>query len=127
MEIMETLEKTEKLLCKTIDEVVQHGDLTSTYLDYLGKATDALKDIYSIKEKSGGGSYERYNAESYSRGRRRDSMGRYMDDGYSRDYGADYSNYGHGDDEEKEFLKWKMQKATTEQEREKIRRKLENM
>ena len=32
-----------------------------------------------------------------------------------------------GDDEEKEYLKWKMQKATTEQEREKIRRKLENM
>lgn len=66
--------------------------------------------------------------------RRRDSRGRYMNDGYMRDgyERYDYSNYradnyGHSDAEEKEFIRWKMQNATNEQEREMYRRKLEQM
>lgn len=123
MSMMESLEKAEKLLCKAVDDVIEHGDLNAPYMDYLGKATDALKDIYTLREKMNGGSYERENYErymaDYSRGRRRDSMGRYMDDGYSAD------RYGHED--EKEFLRWKMQNASSDQERERIRRKLESM
>jgi hypothetical protein len=139
-DIMETLDKAEKMLCKGIDEIGQKGELNASSLELLGNATDALKDIYSIKEKMEGGSYERYMPmymdDGYSRGRMRDSRGRYMNDGYMRDgynrYDAGYSNYradsyGHTDEEEKEFLRYKMQNAKNEQEREMYRRKLEQM
>lgn len=136
-DIMETLDKAEKMLCKGIDEIGQKGELNASSLELLGNATDALKDIYSIKEKMQGGSYERYMPymdDGYSRGRMRDSRGRYMNDGYMRDgyERYDYSNYrgdsyGHTDEEEKEFLRYKMQNAKNEQEREMYRRKLEQM
>ena len=138
-DIMETLDKAEKMLCKGIDEIGQKGELNASSLELLGNATDALKDIYSIKEKMQGGSYERYMPymdDGYSRGRMRDSRGRYMNDGYMRDgynrYDTGYSNYradnyGHTDEEEKEFLRYKMQNAKNEQEREMYRRKLEQM
>ena len=143
-DIMETLDKAEKMLCKGIDEINQKGELNASSLEMLGSATDALKDIYSVREKMDGGSYERYMPRYMDDGygaRRRDSRGRYMNDGYMRDgyerdgynrYNADYSNYradnyGHSDAEEKEFIRWKMQNATNEQEREMYRRKLEQM
>lgn len=136
-DIMETLDKAEKMLCKGIDEINQKGELNASSLDMLGSATDALKDIYSVREKMDGGSYERYMPRYMDDGygaRRRDSRGRYMNDGYMRDgyERYDYSNYradnyGHSDAEEKEFIRWKMQNATNEQEREMYRRKLEQM
>ena len=54
-DIMETLDKAEKMLCKGIDEIGQKGELNASSLELLGNATDALKDIYSIKEKMDGG------------------------------------------------------------------------
>ncbi len=138
-DIMETLDKAEKMLCKGIDEINQKGELNASPLEMLGSATDALKDIYSVKEKMEGGSYERYMPRYMDDGygaRRRDSRGRYMNDGYMSDgynrYNADYSNYrtgnyGYSNADEKEFLRWKMQNATNEQEREMYRRKLEQM
>lgn len=136
-DIMETLDKAEKMLCKGIDEINQKGELNASSLEMLGSATDALKDIYSVKEKMEGGSYERYMPRYMDDGygaRRRDSRGRYMNDGYMRDgyERYDYSNYradnyGHSDAEEREFIRWKMQNATNEQERDMYRRKLEQM
>lgn len=136
-DIMETLDKAEKMLCKGIDEINQKGELNASSLEMLGSATDALKDIYSVREKMEGGSYERYMPRYMDDGygaRRRDSRGRYMNDGYMSDgYNRyDYSNYrtdnyGHSDAEEKEFIRWKMQNATNEQERDMYRRKLEQM
>ena len=136
-DIMETLDKAEKMLCKGIDEINQKGELNASSLEMLGSATDALKDIYSVREKMDGGSYERYMPRYMDDGygaRIRDSRGRYMNDGYMRDgyERYDYSNYradnyGHSDAEEKEFIRWKMQNATNEQEREMYRRKLEQM
>lgn len=136
-DIMETLDKAEKMICKGIDEINQKGELNASSLEMLGSATDALKDIYSVREKMDGGSYERYMPRYMDDGygaRRRDSRGRYMNDGYMRDgyERYDYSNYradnyGHSDAEEKEFIRWKMQNATNEQEREMYRRKLEQM
>lgn len=138
-DIRETLDRSEKMLCKGINEINDKGELNAANLELLGEAVDALKDIYSIKEKmDGGGSYERYMppymSDGYSRGRRRDSMGRYMDDGYSNDgvyrneYRGDYRmSYGHEGEEDKDYLKWKMQNATSDQEREMYRRKLEKM
>ena len=140
-DIMETLDKAEKMLCKGIDEINQKGELNASSLELLGNATDALKDIQEIKGSKEGGSYERYMPsypymdDGYNRGRMRDSRGRYMDDGYRgyetyhRDnYQNDYRmNYGHSDEEEKEFIKWKMNNAKNEQEREMYRRKLDQM
>ena len=136
-DIMETLDKAEKMLCKGIDEINQKGELNASSLEMLGSATDALKDIYSVREKMDGGSYERYMPRYMDDGygaRRRDSRGRYMNDGYMRDgyERYDYSNYragnyGYSNADEKEFLRWKMQNATNEQEREMYRRKLEQM
>ncbi len=106
-DIREVLERSEKMLCKGIDEINDRGDLNASNLELLGEAVDALKDIYSIKEKTEEGSYERYMAYSNdgygarqrdSRGRYRNEYGRgyegyearggYRDSGYSR-YGAD--------------------------------------
>ena len=56
-DIMETLDKAEKMLCKGIDEINQKGELNASSLEMLGSATDALKDIYSVREKMEGGSY----------------------------------------------------------------------
>lgn len=137
--LMETLETSEKMICKVMNEINDKNTLDASYLELLGEATDALKDIYSVKEKIGGGSYERYMPvymdDGYSRGRMRDSRGRYMNDGYMRDgynryegygnYRAD--SYGHSDEEEKEYLRWKMQNAMNEQERDMYRRRLEQM
>ena len=138
--IMEMLDKSEKMICKGIEEINSKGDLNASNLELLSEAVDTVKDIYSIREKmSGGESYERY-MPYYSDGygaRQRDSRGRYMNDGYMRDgYGREYNRdgynrynaeYGHSDAEEEEFLRWKMKNAPTEQEREMYRRKLEMM
>lgn len=50
-DIMETLDKAEKMLCKGIDEINQKGELNASSLEMLGSATDALKDIYSVRER----------------------------------------------------------------------------
>ena len=76
---METLEKAEKILCMSIDEINSKGDLNGAALEYLGKAIDAVKDIQEIKKHTGD-SYERYMKDGYE-ARRRDSLGRFMDDG----------------------------------------------
>ena len=87
-DIREVLDRSEKMLCKGINEINDKGDLNASNLELLGEAMDALKDIYSIKEKMEGGSYERYMPSYMDDGygaRRRDSRGRYMNDGYMRD------------------------------------------
>lgn len=127
---MRTLDDAEKLLCKGIEEINKKSELNTSSLEMLGDAVDALKDIATIREKEMGGSYERaYYDDGYSRGRRRDSMGRFMDDGYRGEYRNDgyRGSYGHSDQDEREFLKWKMQNASNESEREMYRRKLEQM
>ena len=126
MGIRETLERSETMLCKGIDEINDRGDLNASNLELLGEAVDALKDIYTIKEKTGSGSYERYMPPVYmSDGHGYD---RRRDNGYSTDYSyRTDGTYGHSNAEEKEFLRWKMQNAPTEQEREMYRRKIEMM
>ena len=125
MGIRETLERSEAMLCKGIDEINDRGDLNASNLELLGEAVDALKDIYTIKEKTQGGSYERYMPQYYMNegygARMRDDRGRYMNDGYNgTSYRTDHSD-------EREFLKSKMQNATNDHEREMYRRMLEKM
>ena len=115
--LMETLETSEKMICKVMNEINDKNTLDASYLELLGEATDALKDIYTIKEKmEDDRSYERYTPIYMNNGYNRRSMGRYMDD-----------NYGHSREEEKEYLRWKMQNAMNEQERDMYRRRLEQM
>lgn len=139
-DIKETIEKIEKMVCNGVEEISRRGNLDTNSLDHLGKMADIIKDLAEAKGKSDGGSFSRsYMDDGYGR-RMRDSRGRYMNDGYeaynreySRDgynaeYGANYgADYGHSRDEEKEFLRYKMQNAKNDQEREMIRRKLESM
>jgi len=133
-DIRETLDRSERMLCKGIDEIHEKGDLNASNLELLAEAWDTVKDIYSIREKMGmgSGSYERvpyYMNDGYG-ARERDSRGRYMNDGYRNDgYRNDGYHYqtGHSMEDEREFLKWKIQTSPNEQEREIYRRKLEQM
>jgi len=139
--LMETLDMSERLLCKGIEEINQKGDLNASNLELLGNAVDALKDIQKIRDMESGGRYSRYMDDGYQGGRRRDSMGRYMDDGYGYDRGHDRAyresygeeratyrdSYGEDREEERRRLEMKMRNAQSEREREMYRQKLESM
>lgn len=86
----EILDRSEAMLHKGIEEINQKGELNASTLELLGDALDALMDIEKIRGMQMGGGYERY--EAYGR-RRRDSMGRFTDDGYGRRY----NDGGYGD------------------------------
>lgn len=122
--IMDILDDAERMLRKGISEISEKGELNPGSLDLLGAALDAYLDIEKIKEKEMGG--------GYARGRSRDSMGRYMDDGYGRVYMDDgYRPYhtAYRDDrrEEREMLERKLRDAQNDQERERYRRMIDNL
>lgn len=142
---MRELQRTEELLHKGLKEINDKGELNNASLDTLGKALDAIKDLCEIKEKenpsyghrgewTAEGSYGRMAPEYRWYGRRDgDGDGRYYEgyrgDSYgNRDYGnRDYGNrdygrmYGHNEDMV-EKLRKDMQNASSEQEREYIRK-----
>jgi hypothetical protein len=125
--IIETLEMSEHLLCKGIDEINQKGELNASTLEMLGTAVDALKDIQRIRSEMGG-SYSRYMDDGYSRGRRRDSLGRYMGSEYDHDYDRMYrDSYGDDREDERRRLEMKMRNSQNEREREMYRQKLEQL
>lgn len=120
-DIRETLDRSEQMLCKGINEIHERGDLNASNLELLAEAWDTVKDIYSIREKmQDNGSYERY---PYYGARERDSRGRYMNDGYTE---KGYRNESYGNDE-RDFIKQKMQNATSEHERDMYRKMLDRM
>lgn len=104
---MHELYELKEMLCKELEEYGQKGNLSSGTLDVVDKLAHTIKNLDKIIEKEEGGSYdyrdgssmrgssmrgsynESYNS-SYRRGRgpnaRRDSMGRYADNEYSRGY-----------------------------------------
>lgn len=89
---MNELYELKEMLCKELKEYGKKGEMTAGSLDVVDKLSHAIKNIdkiiesYEEEEYSGydGGSYR----GSYARGRganaRRDSMGRYSSEGYSR-------------------------------------------
>lgn len=98
--IMQEFEKTEEILLKAIQEINQMGTLNIQNAEILKNVVRTYKDICEVKDKKGGGSYERYSGHdaygdggSYER-RRRDSMGRYTDDGHYQ--GSRYYDGGSG-------------------------------
>ena len=143
MELKHELARTEELLHKGLKEINDKGELNNASLDTLGKALDAIKDLCEIKEKenpsyghrgewTAEGSYGRMAPEYRWYGRRDgDGDGRYYEGyrGYgNNDYGdRGYGNrssermYGHNEDMV-EKLRKDMQNASSEQEREYIRK-----
>ena len=109
---MDELYKLKEMLCKELEEYGSKGDMTAGTLDVVDKLAHALKNLDKVIEAKEeeveysnraypdgmGGSYRNgrggsyrggsYNdGGSYARGRmnaRRDSMGRYSGEGYSR-------------------------------------------
>jgi hypothetical protein len=108
------LDRAEELLHKSLKEINDKGDYNVTSLDIVGKTVDALKDICEIKEKNG---------ESYG------SSGMWTAEGsYGRHpmyYGDNYRSgrYGHNGDMI-DRLRRDMQNASSEAERDYIRRLL---
>lgn len=103
---MNELYELKEMLCKELKEYGKKGEMTAGSLDVVDKLSHAIKNIdkiiesYEEEDYSGydGGSYRgsyarggnrgRSYAYTYARGRganaRRDSMGRYSSEGYSR-------------------------------------------
>ena len=128
---MNTWEELRKLIEKCLGETVKAGKITAGEINAIYQLVDVVKDLDEIIMNDGqsndGGSYRAYR-ESYPRGtggsyrsnegrnsyaRRRDSMGRFMDSGYS------------GHEELREKMERLMDEAGSEQERETIRRCME--
>ena len=133
----------EKELTRVSDKLEGTGSISPGDLEYVDKLTHAIKSVVTIKamlESEGGGSYYDGNSRSdgvdnaahYSnrRGRgsnaRRDSMGRYASDGYSREYSRNYS----GDKEMVSELRSLMEDAPDERTRQEFQKfisKIESM
>lgn len=125
---MNTFDKIEDMLCEELDQIAIKKELTSNALEVMDKAVDIIKDIRTIEAMEEAG----YNDDGYSnrmpdymyndgmsyarsRGRyaKRDSMGRYSRDSYERGYSREGV---------KDHLERMMNEAKTEQEREMIRK-----
>ena len=120
---MHKMEELKQMLVDELNKVVKKGELSAGSLDVIDKLTHSIKSIDTIvaMEDAGysqegyannryiGNSYERGN--SYARGRnvRRDSRGRYSRDDYSMD-------------DIKDKLQEMMEDASSEREREAIRK-----
>lgn len=97
----ELTEKITQQVDKKLEELTKAG-IQQTNIDYVGKLIDIKKDIKGMEENEmmyrgydnyGRDSYGEYdNYGTYNGGRRRDSRGRYMEDGreaYGRRYRGD--------------------------------------
>lgn len=131
---MEYLHELKEKLCDELEEIAKKPDMSAGDLETVHKLTDTIKNIDKIDmlEDDGGysrdgdwmarGTYDR--GSSYAR-RKRDSMGRYSRDGrmhdrvmYSR---ADAKDHMMGELEEA------MNAASTDREREIIRRAMDQI
>ena len=98
---MNELNELKEMLCKELKEYGKKGELTAGSLDVVDKLTHTIKNLDKIIEVYEGGGYSNgypmyayregrsYSDGSYNDGygsyaRRRDSMGRYSREGYSR-------------------------------------------
>lgn len=93
MQTPETMEKVCEQVDKKIAEITKVG-VQQTNIDYLGKLVDIKKDIKEMEEKDMYRGYDNYGAYdnygTYGGGRRRDSMGRYMEGNMNGRYGRRY-------------------------------------
>lgn len=96
---MNEIYELKEMLCKELEDYGKKGEMTAGSLDVVDKLAHTIKNLdkiiesyeeeYSNRGSYNMGSYRRsYRDGSYARGRgrnaRRDSMGRYSSDNYSR-------------------------------------------
>ena len=120
---MKTYEKIKDMLCDELDEITKKNELTSSNLEIIDKAIDIIKDIHTIDAMeseygySNDGYSNRYPYYMYDDGnsyaRKRDSMGRYSRDGYSRDAASE--------------LQKMMENAKSDKERDALRQAISSM
>ena len=139
---MEYMHELKDKLCDELEEIARKGELGAGDLEIIHKLTDTIKNIDKIeimKEEGGysqAGDWEMegrgsYNRGSSYRGRKRDSMGRYSRDGdYIRD-GRAMLNRMYSRAEAKDHmmdeLEEAMNAATTDREREIIKRAMDQL
>ena len=116
-------------LCEELEEIARKPEMSAGDLEAAHKLTDTIKNIDKIAMLEEDGGYSRagdweadmrgtYARGSSYRGRKRDSMGRYSRDGrYSR----------HASPDMMDKLQTMMDNASTEREREAIRRLMNEM
>ena len=132
---MDKLYELKEMLCKELEKYGKEDKLTAGSLDVVDKLSHSIKNLDKIIENyedegysNRGGSYRDGNYEgnmgggsyrggSYARGRgsnaRRDSMGRYSNEGYSRADNLMDSLYGLMDDAPNDRVRQEMKKFVT--------------
>lgn len=132
---MDKLYELKEMLCKELEKYGKEDKLTAGSLEVVDKLSHSIKNLDKIIENyedegysNRGGSYRGGNYEgnmgggsyrggSYARGRgsnaRRDSMGRYSSEGYSRADNLMDSLYGLMDDAPNDRVRQEMKKFVT--------------
>lgn len=127
---MDYMHELKEKLCDELDEIARKPEMGAGDLEIIHKLTDTIKNLDKIEMLEDGDGYSQagdweIEGRAYNRGnsyarRKRDSMGRYSRDGrmmpnriYSRDGGKDRMM---------EHLDAMMDEASTDKEREAIRR-----
>ena len=136
---MEYMYELKDKLCKELDEIARKGELGAGDLEIVHKLTDTIKNLGKIEMLEDGGGYSQagdweIEGRAYNRGnsyarRKRDSMGRYSRD--RRDDGRMMPNrmYSRTDakDHMMDELEEAMNVATTDREREIIKRAMDQL
>ena len=132
---MKVYDQIKDMLCDELEEIAKKKELTTNSLEVLYKGVDILKDIATIHameqeypehEGYSQGFYGRYpyymydEAPTHSYARKRDSMGR-----YSKDYEPHHDGYSR--DSMKDELRMMMDRASSDREREAIRKAMDSM
>ena len=118
---MEYYYDLKKMLCKELENVANQKELSAGDLETVDKLTHSIKSLLTIMAMEDNG-YS-YN-DGYSGARRRDNMGRYVDNGYSGRYYYDdgYSGRRYSRDEGKSHMIHQFERlmddASTQEERE---------
>jgi hypothetical protein len=131
---MEYMYELKEKLCKELDEIARKPEMGAGDLEIIHKLTDTIKNLDKIEmlEEDGysrAGNWEAdmrgtYGRGSSYRGRKRDSMGRYSREG--RDGRGGYSRDS-AKDEMMRHLDEMMDSASSEKEREIIRRTMSQL
>ena len=136
---MEYMYELKEKLCKELDEIARKGELGAGDLEIVHKLTDTIKNLDKIEMLEDDGGYSQagdweIEGRAYNRGnsyarRKRDSMGRYSRD--RRDDGRMMPNrmYSRTDakDHMMDELEEAMNVATTDREREIIKRAMDQL
>lgn len=128
---MEFYKDIKQMLCKELKNIAEEGKLTAGNLDAIDKITHSIKSLVTIMAMEEGGYSQEGNSNGYSG--RRDSMGRYADNGNSyRSYDdGNYSCRRYSRDEGKSQmvsqLEDLMQQAQSQQEREVMQQALSRL